>query len=50
MKIQKWVPCRDGFFIELNNIKIKNHNFAVKLVLKYNHTDEKEKILLNYFS
>ena len=50
MKIQKWVPCRDGFFIELNNIKIKNHNFGVKLVLQYNHTDEKEKILLNYFS
>jgi curved DNA-binding protein CbpA len=47
-KIPKWVPSRDGFLIDLN--KIKNYNFAIKLVLKYNHTEEKEKILLNYFS
>jgi len=50
MKINKWVSCRDGFFIELNKIKIKNHNFAIKLILEYNHTDEKKEILLKYFS
>ena len=50
MRIPKWVPSRDGFFVDLNKIKIKNYTFAIKLVLKYNHTEEKEKILLNYFS
>lgn len=50
MKIPKWVASRDGFYIDLKHIKIKSYNFAIKLVLKYNHTDEKEKILLNYFS
>jgi curved DNA-binding protein CbpA len=50
MIIPKWVSCRDGFIINLNKIKIKNYNFAIKLILQYNHTDEKEKILLKYFS
>ena len=50
MKITKWVSCRDGFFIELNKVKIKNYSFAIKLILQYNHTDEKEELLLKYFS
>jgi hypothetical protein len=50
MKIPKWVSTRDGFFINLNKIKIKNYNFAIKLILQYNHTEEKEQLLLKYFS
>ena len=50
MKIPKWVAGRDGFFIDLNKVKIKNYNFAIKLILQYNHTDEKEQILIKHFS
>jgi len=50
MKIPKWVSSRDGFFIEVNKVKIKNYNFAIKLILQYNHTEEKEELLLKYFS
>lgn len=50
MKINKWVSCRDGFIIELNKIKIKNYSFVIKLILQYNHNEEKEKLLLKYFS
>ena len=50
VKIPKWVPCRDGFFIQLNNVKIKNFSLSIKLILNYDHTEEKENILLNYFS
>lgn len=50
MKIIKWNSSRDGFYIQLNKIKIKNYNFAIKLILQYEHDDEKEQILLKYFS
>jgi DnaJ-class molecular chaperone len=48
--IPKWIPSRDGFFIDINQIKIKNYVLTVKLVLNYSHTEEKEKILQEYFS
>lgn len=50
MIIPKWVSSRDGFIINLNKIQIKNYNFAIKLILQYDHTKEKEKLLLKYFS
>lgn len=50
MKITKWVSSRDGFFIELNKIKIKNYSFMIKLILQYNHDEEKKELLLKYFS
>jgi len=50
LKIPKWTPCRDGFFIEVNKIKIKKFIFNIKLVLDYNNTAEKEQLLLKYFS
>ena len=49
IKIPKWIPSRDGFFIDINQIKIKNFILSIKLVLDYKHTEEKEKILLKYF-
>ena len=46
-KIEKWVPSRDGYIVEIPNITYK---LAIKLVLDYESTDEKEKILKEYFS
>ena len=43
-KIPYWVPCRDGFLIEINYIKIKTFNLTIKLILNYNHSEEKKKI------
>ena len=48
IKYPKWVPVRDGVIIEIN--QIKSINFNLKLVLNYEHSDEKEKILIKYFS
>lgn len=45
--ITKWMPCRDGFLIELN--EINNYIIAIKLVLNYEHSDEKENFLHSYF-
>lgn len=46
--IQKWIPSRDGYIVEIPNNNI--YNLAIKLVLDYESTDEKEKILKEYFS
>jgi hypothetical protein len=55
INIQKWVPSRDGYLVEIskNNIKelkLMNHNLTIKLVLDYESTDEKEELLKQYFS
>jgi len=49
IKIPKWIPSRDGFFIDVNQIEIKNFILSIKLVLNYEHTEDKKKILLEYF-
>lgn len=58
ISIQKWVPSRDGFLIEINNnnikkvesnIKILSHNLAIKLYLNYEDSIEKEQLLKQYF-
>jgi DnaJ-class molecular chaperone len=50
IKIHNWIPSRDGFFIEVNKIKIKTFILNIKLVLNYEHTDDKKKVLFKYFS
>jgi DnaJ-class molecular chaperone len=45
-----WVASRDGLLINVDKVNIKNYLFAIKLVLDYEHTNEKENILLKYFS
>ena len=55
INIQKWIPSRDGYLVEVSNrnieeLKLINHNLTIKLVLDYESTDEKEKILKQYFS
>ena len=55
INIQKWVPSRDGYLVELSNknlneLKLMNYNLTIKLVLDYETTYEKEQILKEYFS
>lgn len=50
IKIQNWIPSRDGFFIEITQIKIKTFTLNIKLVLNYDHTDDKKKVLYKFFS
>lgn len=45
-----WIPSRDGNIIYMDNIKISNNYFAIKLYLNYKHNNDKEIILKNYFS
>jgi curved DNA-binding protein CbpA len=55
--IHDWVSSRDGFLIDINNniknvesnVKILTHNLAVKLYLNYEDSEEKEKMLKQYF-
>jgi curved DNA-binding protein CbpA len=48
INIPNWVPSRDGFLIEINQIKIKNHFLAIKLILNYEYNDENKKILQQF--
>ena len=57
--IQKWVPSRDGYLIDISNgktnnvntnIKLSEHNLGIKLFLDYEDSPEKANILKQYFS
>lgn len=48
ININKWLPCRDGFLIQVK--EINNYNIAIKLILNYEHSDEKQELLFNYFN
>jgi curved DNA-binding protein CbpA len=57
IEINKWVPSRDGLIIMITNnpnIKIdlgckkKNINLAIRLILDYKSTPEKQEMLLNF--
>lgn len=50
IEYKNWVPSRDGFFINVDNINIKNHYFGIKLSLDYEHSDEKEEVLKFMFN
>jgi curved DNA-binding protein CbpA len=50
INIPKWLPSRDGLFIEINQLQKKLIRIAIKLVLNYSHTSDKEKILFEYFN
>lgn len=45
-----WIPYRDGFLITVDDIYIRNHCFAIKLSLNYDHNNEKEEILKSFFN
>jgi curved DNA-binding protein CbpA len=47
LEFSKWIPVRDGFFID---IEIDNFNLNIKLILNYQHSNDKAKILFEYFS
>ena len=48
INIPNWIPSRDGLFIEINSIKIKNYTFAIKLNLLYEDNKEKQELIKNY--
>jgi DnaJ-class molecular chaperone len=50
IEYKNYVPSRDGFLINVDKLNIKNHLFAIKLVMGYEHTDEKEEILRSVFN
>jgi DnaJ-class molecular chaperone len=50
IEYKDYVPSRDGFLITVDKINIINHCFAIKLILNYEHSDEKEDILKIYFN
>lgn len=55
INIQKWIPSRDGYLVDISNknieeLKLMNYNLTIKLVLNYESTEDKEKILKEYFS
>ena len=50
IEYKNWVPSRDGFFISIENINIKNHYFGIKLSLDYEHSIEKEEVLKIMFN
>jgi hypothetical protein len=54
INIQKWIPSRDGYLVDISNkymkeLNLMKHNLTIKLVLDYESTDEKEKILREHF-
>ena len=50
VEINSWTPVRDGYLVLLENVDIDNNNLAIRLILNYNHTDNKEKVLKTYFN
>lgn len=55
INIQKWIPSRDGYLIDITNkyineFNLLDYNLTIKLVLDYESTEEKEQILKQYFS
>ena len=48
INIPNWIPSRDGLFVEINTIKIKNYIFTVKLNLIYDDNENKKELIKNY--
>ena len=49
IEYKNFVPSRDGFFINVDKLNIKNQLFGIKLSLDYEHDENKEEILKEYF-
>ena len=50
IEYKNWVPSRDGFLINVDKVSIKNHYFAIKLSLNYEHSEDKEDVLKLMFN
>ena len=50
IEYKNFVPSRDGFLINVDKLNIKHQLFAIKLSLNYEHDDNKEEILKEYFN
>jgi len=50
IEYKNYVPSRDGFLINVDQLNINNQIFAIKLVLNYEHSEDKEDILKSIFN
>ena len=50
IEYKNYVPSRDGFLINVDKLNIKNQYFAIKLSLEYEHDENREEILKEYFN
>jgi DnaJ-class molecular chaperone len=50
IEYKNYVPSRDGFLITVEKLNIKNHLFAIKLILNYEHNSEREELLKMVFN
>jgi hypothetical protein len=50
IEYKNYVPSRDGFLINVDKLNIKNQYFAIKLSLDYEHSEDKEHLLKEYFN
>jgi hypothetical protein len=50
IEYRNYVPSRDGFLINVDKLNIKNQYFAIKLSLNYEHDENREQLLKEYFN
>jgi hypothetical protein len=50
INIQSYTPSRDGYILYFDDININNNKLGIKFLLNYNHTDDKERILKEFFN
>lgn len=50
IEYKNWIPVRDGILISVDDITMKNHCFAIKMSLSYEHSDDKEEVLKLMFN
>jgi len=50
IEYKNYVPSRDGFLINVDKLNIKNQYFAIKLSLNYEHDENREELLKEYFN
>jgi len=50
IEYKNYVPSRDGFLINVDKLNIKNQFFAIKLSLDYEHDENREQLLREFFN
>jgi len=50
INIQSYTPSRDGYILYFDDININNNKLGIRFLLNYNHTNDKERILKEFFN
>lgn len=50
IELSNWVPSRDGYSLEIENVLINNNYLMIRFYLNYKHTENKEIVLQKYFN